>query len=294
MQHQHSTLKNRFYPLTLLIPGLLIYFCIFMIPVGMSIYFSFTYWDFQTARYAGLTNYINFFTSPDLAIAFKNTFIFTIVSTVFQCLLGLLLAVSLNRKFILGHFYRSVFFLPVVINTIAVGIVFTAMLHPDHGLLNVFLRMVGLNTIAENWLTDPRLAIYTVSFISVWKGAGFSMIIFLAGLQGISKDYYEAAEIDGANFWNKFKFITFPLLMPALNITIVLNLIGGLKVFDIIVATTNGGPGNATRVFNTIIFQSFGSNLQGEASAGNTILGVFVMVVSLVVYRQIRKREVEL
>ncbi|MEG0897447.1 MAG: sugar ABC transporter permease, partial [Ruthenibacterium sp.] len=208
--------------------------------------------------------------------------------------LGLLLAVFLNQKLKTQNFLRTVYFAPCVLNNIAVGVLFAAMMHPTTGLINKILHHIGLGFLAQNWLTDPKLAIYSVASIEIWKWTGFTMVILLAGLQVIPTDYYEAAAIDGATEWQKFKSITIPLLMPALTNSIVVNLIGGLKVFDMIYATTQGGPGNATEVLNSYMFKSFGQGRYGEASASSVILSIIVAVVVVSSYSILTKQEVEL
>ena len=188
---------------------------------------------------------------------------------------------------------RTVFYLPAVINTVAIGIVFTALMHPSKGLINKTLCAVGLGALTQDWLNNTNLAIFSVSGIEIWKWSGYTMMLLLAGLQNVSNEYYEAADMDGANAWQKFWKITFPLILPSFNNALILNLIGGLKVFDIIIATTGGGPGVTTQVFNTMIYKSYSYNMQGQASAGTIVLALIVLVITLVTYRNIAKREVE-
>lgn len=227
-------------------------------------------------------------------ISIKNTIIFAVVTTLLKVVLGMLLAVFLNRELKTKNFLRTVFYLPAVINTVAIGILFSAVLHPTDGILNKFLNALGLGILAQEWLTNIHIAIYSIAAIEVWKWTGFTMIIILAGLQTVSGEYYEAADIDGASAWKKFRHITFPLIIPAFNNALVGSIIGGLKVFDIVMVTTNGGPGSATSVLNTLIFKSYGGNYQGEASAGSMILAILVALVAISTYIFIRKREVEL
>lgn len=289
-----STIKKKNYPLYFLIPGIAVFILFFIVPFFVALGYSFTNWNFRKADFVGLTNYIHILKDPSINIAFLNTFIFTIVTSVLKMILGLALAVFLNRKFRLTNYLRTVFYLPAVVNTIAVGIAFTALMHPTKGLINVFLNTIGLGALAQNWLTDPRLAIFSVCMIEVWKWTGYTMMILLAGMQSVSQDYYEAAEIDGATGWQKFRYVTFPLIRPSFNNCLILNIIGGLKVFDIVLATTGGGPGVSTQVINSVIYRSFSYNMQGEASAGTVILAVIVLVITLLTYRTISKKEVEI
>lgn len=285
--------KNQCYPYSFLLPGTILYLTLFIIPVIFTVYYSFMNWDLMSSNYVGLYNYINVITDSALNIAFKNTFIFTIITSVLKCFLGLLLAILLNRRFALTNFLRTVYFLPAVLSTVSIGIVFSAILHPEVGLVNILLRKAGLELFALNWLGDIKLAIFSVCGIEIWKWTGFTMVIFLAGLQSISNEYYEAASIDGATRMQQFTKITLPMIMPAVNNAVVISLMGGLKVFDIIQVSTGGGPGNATLVFSNIIFKAFGQNLQGEACAAQVVLSILVTVTAMVTYTTIRKREVE-
>lgn len=286
--------KKKNYPIYFLVPGLLIFTLFFLVPFFVGFGYSFTNWDFIKSDFVGLKNYITILTDPTMNIAFKNTFLFAIVTTVGKVGLGLLLAVFLTRKFALTNYLRTIYYLPAVINTIAIGITFTAMMHPTKGLINTCLEAIGLGQITQSWLADPKLAMLSICFIEIWKWTGYTMMILLAGMQNISSDYYEAAEVDGATGWQKFRYVTLPLLMPSINNAVILSVIGGLKVFDIVLATTGGGPGVTTQVFNSIIYRSYSYNLQGEASAGTIILAVIVLVITLITNKIIVGKEVEM
>lgn len=282
------------YSLWFLVPGVLLYLIFFIIPSIQSAFYSFTYWDIFTVRFAGLNNYIDILTDKNLSITIKNTLTFTVVTTVFKVGLGMVLALFLNQKLRTEKFLRTVYFSPCILNNIAVGIMFTALLHPSTGLVNNILRGLNLDFLAQNWLTDKNLAIYSVSAIEVWKWTGFTMVILLAGLQMIPTELYEVASVDGASSFQKFKSVTLPLMMPALTNAIIVNLMGGLKVFDIIYSTTQGGPGNATEVINSFVFKSFGQGRYGEACAGSVLLSIMVGIIVLFSYKILTRKEVEL
>lgn len=284
------------YSYWLVAPCLLLYGVFFILPAVMGLGISFLNirsFNFADATFAGLRNYINVLTDDGMNIAIKNSFIFAAVTTVFKVAFGMMLALFLNNKFRMTNFLRTVFFLPAVLSSVAVGLVFTAMMHPTKGIINIGLRAVGLDALAQNWLTDPHLAIFSVAFIEVWKWTGFTMVILLAGLQSIPENYYEAAEIDGATPWQKFSRVTLPLILPAFTNALVVNLIGGLKAFDIVQAVTKGGPGTATEVFGTLVYKSFGSGRYGEGCAASIILCVIILVVVLPIYRFLTNQEVE-
>lgn len=284
------------YSYWLVAPCLLLYGVFFILPAVMGLGISFLNirsFNFADATFAGLRNYINVLTDDSMNIAIKNSFIFAAVTTVFKVAFGMMLALFLNNKFRMTNFLRTVFFLPAVLSSVAVGLVFTAMMHPTKGIINIGLRAVGLDALAQNWLTDPHLVIFSVAFIEVWKWTGFTMVILLAGLQSIPENYYEAAEIDGATPWQKFSRVTLPLILPAFTNALVVNLIGGLKAFDIVQAITKGGPGTATEVFGTLVYKSFGSGRYGEGCAASIILCVIILVVVLPIYRFLTNQEVE-
>lgn len=288
--------RKSIYSYWLVLPCLLLYGAFFILPAAMGLGISFLNirsFNFADATFAGLRNYINVLTDSGMNIAIKNSFVFAAVTTVFKVVFGMLLALFLNNKLRMTNFLRTVFFLPAVLSSVAVGLVFTAMLHPTRGIVNIALRAVGLDVLAQNWLTDPHLAIFSVAFIEVWKWTGFTMVILLAGLQSIPENYYEAAEIDGATPWQKFSRVTLPLILPAFTNALVVNLIGGLKAFDIVQAVTKGGPGTATEVFGTLVYKSFGSGRYGEGCAASILLCVIILAVVLPIYRFLTGREVE-
>jgi len=292
-----NSLKCRRYSYTLAIPGLVLYLIFFVIPAGLGLVLSFVRilgFDLSSARFGGLENYIDVFTQPNMRRAITNSFIFAVITTVFKMGIGLSLAVALNRRMAFTNALRTIFFLPAVINTVAVGLIFSSLMHPSNGLINAFLENVGLSALTKSWLADPHLAIFSVCAIEIWKWSGFTMVILLSGMQTIGKDFYEAAEIDGAGEFTKFRYITFPLLLPAFNNALILSIIGGLKVFDLIQATTQGGPGSATEVFGTLIYKSFGAGRFGEGCAASMILALVIAGIALPTYRYIAGKEVEM
>lgn len=285
------------YSYSLAVPGLLLYILFFIVPALGGLVLSFVKilgFNISSARFGGIQNYLDVFSQPNMRGAIFNSFIFAVVTTVFKMLIGLALAVALNKKLAMTNALRTIFFLPAVINTVAVGLIFSSLMHPSNGLINSFLNAVGLSGLAQSWLVDTQLAIFSVCAIEIWKWSGFTMVILLSGMQTIGREYYEAAEIDGAGGWTKFRYITFPLLLPAFNNALILNIIGGLKVFDLIQATTQGGPGSATEVFGTIIFKSFGSGRLGEGCAASILLALIIAAIAMPTYKYIADREVEM
>lgn len=285
------------YSYALAAPGLILYALFFIVPAIGGFLLSFVKvlgFDLSTVRFAGFGNYLDVFTQPSMRIAIYNSFVFAVVTTVFKMLFGMMLAVALNRKLIMTNGLRTVFFMPAVINTVAVGLIFSSMMHPANGLINGFLNKIGLNGLAQSWLVDQKIAIFSICAIEIWKWSGFTMVILLSGMQTIDQSYLEAAEIDGANALQKFFRIIIPLLLPAINNALILSIIGGLKVFGLIQSTTQGGPGTATEVFGTIIYKCFGSGRLGEGCAANVLLAFIIALIAMPTYKYIANREVEM
>ena len=284
------------YPYSLVIPAFLVYAILYVIPAASGFllsFFNIKTFKISTFIFAGIENYATVLRNPYFSVAIKNTLLFAIFTTLGKLGLGMSLALLVNNRFRGVNYMRTVFFLPAVLNNVAVGLVFRSMMHPL-GLINRTLIGIGLETITQNWLTNPKIAIFSCAFVEIWKWTGYTMVILLAGLQAIDSTYYEAAELDGANRRQKFYFITLPLIMPSFNNAVVISIVGGLKVFDIVQSLTNGGPGNATSVFGTLIYSSFSSGNYGRGCAASMILTIFVLLIALPTNRFLSGKEVEL
>ena len=194
---------------------------------------------------------------------------------------------------VLGRGYlRAVVFFPVLVSTIGVGFVFKSLLDPFHGIVNGVLGAMGLPK--PGWFTDPNMALWTIAGVDVWKGVGIATLIFMAGIVAIPQEYYEAARVDGASGWRIFRSITLPLSRPAMGTVIILSLIGGLRSFDVIWATTGGGPGFASDVIASVIYKEYQAGFFGLSTAGNVILFLVVTLVMVPISWFINRREVEL
>jgi len=291
-----KSIMTKPYTYALILPGLLLYVVFFVVPSLLGVFLSFTnvtQFSLDQIHYAGWTNYINVLSDPYMNKAILNSFIFAFATTILKVGLGMALAVFLNQQLRTRNYLRTIYFLPAVLSTVAVGAFFTSAMHPTMGMLNRFLTNIGLGGWAQDWLMNPNIAIYSLVMIETWKWAGFTMAIILAGLQSISKDYYECAEMEGASSFQKFRSITFPLVLPYFNNALIVNLIGGLKVFDLVQAVTQGGPGSATEVFGTLVFKSFGSGRLGEGAAASILLSIIVIVVTLPTWKFASRKEVD-
>ncbi len=262
-----------------------------LVPLGMVFYYSFQTRNMlaQTWSYAGLDNYAKLLGGdPIFSKVLGNTLIFTAGLVPLNVILALVLAVLLNRLMHGSTLFRVLFFAPVVTSAAAWAIVWRFVLQGENGTLNSILGMAGIE--GPNWLRDPNWAMFSVIFTRVLKNVGLNMIILLAALQSIPREYEEAAQVDGATVWGRFINITVPLLGPTLLLTTVLTVVGSLKVFDHIVLMTNGGPANSTMVLvNYVYFQAFKVFDTGYASALAMILFVLALGATVIQW-QLRKR----
>jgi multiple sugar transport system permease protein len=277
-------------------PGMLIYTCFVLAPIVISVGYSLTnYNPFRPpTRYVGFRNYRVLFEDEEFLHALKVTTTLTVIVVIVPNVLGLLVALLLDRR---GWFYnalRSVFFVPVVLSSVVVSIIWTRMM-ADDGVLNKALRGLGMHD-PPGWLSDPDLAVYSIGIILSWQTLGFCVVVYLAGLQGVPKELHEAAAIDGAGPLQRFRSVTWPLLAPALTINTVVQLISAFKVFDHIQVITDGGPGEGTTasIAFTVLRIGFTANRQGYASAMAIVMLVIIAIASAVALKLLRRREVDL
>jgi len=289
---------RRIYPTYFLIGSLLLYGVLYLLPGIAGIGLSFTDWSqfSDKINFLGFDhmfdNYIKAFAGDEKYSGYlTNTLLFTFVTTIVKNVLGLALAVLLTKRIKLLNFHRAVMYIPAVLSALIVGLIFRSVLNPADGILNAFLSKLGIE--GPQWLGDPDLAIWSVMAVDTWKGMGYIMTIFIAGIMSISPTYYEASDIDGAGAWQKFKSITLPMLMPTLTVTTVLNVIYGLRVFDIVYALTNGGPGYATEVLYTGIYKEYGYGRYAMGSTLSSIMLVFMILVGFFLIRLMNRNEVE-
>lgn len=284
-----KTLMQRTYSLYFMLPAAIIYILIFVIPTFSSFFFSFTRWTLKDWEWLGLDNFITFFNEPSLVIGIKNTFFYGFITCGLKVIIALLLAVLLTRGWKIEGYLQTVIFIPTIISTIAVGLMFKSFMHPTTGLINSALSNLGIDTIY--WLTDKKIALLSVALVDVWKGLGVATLIYVAGIRSIDRSYIEAARIDGASGLQQFKYITLPLVKPAMNSVIILSLIGGLRNFDLVWVMTGGGPGFTTDLLTTIIYKQYANGLYGLSTAGNVILFILVSLIAFPVYMFLTGKE---
>ena len=278
---------DRFEPYIWLIPALAIFSLFELLPLGVGLALSLLAWDGSApARFVGLANYLQAMGDTAYWGALGHNLVYAIGTVCGKLVLGLGLAIVLNQAMPGRAIFRTALFLPVVLSFVVVGLLWSWIYNYDSGLLNTVLRHIGLGVWARDWLGDPRVALAAVIAVDVWKWFGFHMVIFLAGLQSIPDDLYEAAVLDGATRWQSHRWITIPLLVPVTAINLVLAASGAFNVFDVVYVMTQGGPVNATNVAMIEIYrEAFQFYRFGYAATLSVMQLIIVSVISLVILR---------
>jgi len=278
-----------------ILPATVLFSAFVFYPFVSSIYYSFTEWDsIRPAKFIGWDNYAFLLEDSKMLQAAKNTILITVFGIVVQNPLSLLLAILLNRSFRTKILLRVAFYLPVVVSLVVTSIVWGHILQYE-GLLNGFLERMGLHSWVRDWLGDTRSVFPTIIALTQWQGLGYCAVIYLAGLQTIPQDLYEAAKMDGAKALNRFRHVTLPMLMPATTIVVFMTIVGGLKMFDIPYIMTGGGPGSASYTLTLAIYNAaFRENTYGYAISGGIVLMIFIMIVTLIQLKIMRRKEVEM
>lgn len=280
------------HPLWFLVPALVVLVVFFFIPTLFNFVYAFTDWSsFKSdIGFVGADNFVELFSSGTLLSRLWITIVYAVLVAVFQNLFGLILALLLERDTRVNRAVRVAFFIPVIMSALAVGYVFQALLKPD-GALNGILGFLLGRDIDIAWLGSTTWTIVVVALIHSWKWMGLSMLIYLAGLKTINEDVIEAARLDGAGWWTTLRTIRFPLLAPAVTFNVATSLLGSMNGFDIVQATTAGGPGGTTELVNIFIFRTFGQGLFAQATTMSLVLFLMVMILAFPVIRFLRKRE---
>ncbi|MCA2226843.1 carbohydrate ABC transporter permease [Nonomuraea aurantiaca] len=277
-------------------PGTLIYFCLVVLPITLSFGYSLT--DQALLRpkthFVGLRNYQLLLQDETFLQSLRVTTILTLIVVIVPNVLGVAIAVLLDRRGWLYNALRSVFFTPMVISSVVISVIWTRIL-ADDGPINQGLRALGVSE-PPGWLSDPDIALYSLSSIVCWQMLGFCVVVYLAGLQGVPQELAEAAAIDGAGPARRFWSVTWPLLAPALTINTVVLLISAFKIFDHVKVITNGGPGTGTTasVALVILQEGFVENRTGYASAEAVVMLIVIALLSVITLRVLQRREVQL
>lgn len=283
---------HRTHPMWFLAPAYLILLVFFFLPTLYNFVYAFTDWSgFKSAiRPVGFANFRDLVSDGTLVRSLRVTVVYAVLVAIFQNVFGFLLAVLLERDTRVNRIARVFFLIPVMMSALAVGYVFQALLKPEGG-LNRLLSLILRHHVGYPWLGDTTWTIVTVPVIHAWKWMGLSMLIYLAGLKTIPEEITEAARIDGAGRWRTFWSVRFPFLAPAVTFNVATALLGSMNGFDIVQATTGGGPARTTEILNIFIYRTFGQGLFAQATAMSLVLFLIVALMAFPVIAILRKRE---
>ena len=275
-------------------PAMLVFVIAIILPIIFSTYYSLLDWNgIGNATFVGLKNYINLFVhnTDGFTKSVQNSFILAILSVVIQLPIALLLALILARGVKWEGFFRTIYFIPVIISTVVIGQLWMKIYHPDYGMLNIILRSIGLGRLAHAWLADTKTALFAAIVPIVWQYIGYHMLLMYAGIKSISPDIYEAAKIDGASEFHMATRITIPLIKPILQVCVVFAVTGSFKAFDLIYILTNGGPLHASEVPSTLMYSTiFNKYMYGYGSAMSTFIIVECLVFTLIIRKLFQDR----
>ncbi|MDO7908026.1 sugar ABC transporter permease [Paenibacillus sp. JX-17] len=284
-------MRNRKVLWLFLLPGTLLYLFLFVYPTLAGFFYSFTDWDGVSESYkmVGLDNYKDSFQSIVFQKTVLNNVKFMISVVIIQTIVSLVLAMLLAKNTKTRVFLRALYFFPAILSSVSVGLIWSFIYDPTIGMLNLGLDAAHLGSLANNWIGDKKIAIYSIAFVQVWAHAGQMMIVFIAGLQSIPKELYESARIDGGSRWQLFRSVTWPLLAPSATIVVAYTTIQSFKAFDLIFVMTDGGPNYATEILSTFIYHTaFSSYKFGLASAGSMIFLVVLAVLTYIQFKALR------
>jgi len=278
--------------LLFIMPNLLGFLIFIALPLLFSFVLSFFEWDaITTMTFKGFDNYVKLFHDQGFIISLVNTVYYTVASVPLTLIVGLLLAVALNVKVKLSGLYQTAFFMPNIVSMVAAAVVWQAIYHPTMGPVNMLLNTIGIAK-PPLWTSDIHWAMPSIIIMSIWKNAGYYMVIIYAALQNISRSLYEAADIDGANAVNKFFHITIPMLSPTLFFVSIISIISSFKVFDQVFLLTDGGPGRATNVLVYFIYKnSFSYFKFGYSSAAAYALFFIILILTIIQYKMQKNNE---
>lgn len=284
--------ERKIHPWWFLAPAFDVLIVFFLVPTVYNFVYAFTDWSSFKSQInvIGTDNFSSLLENGTLLKSLRITLAYAVMVAIFQNLFGLLLALFLEKDSTVNRAARVVFFIPVVMSALAVGYIFQALLKPE-GALNQILSFVTGQDVTIAWLGSTTWTLVIVAMIHAWKWMGLSMLVYLAGLKTISDDVMEAARLDGASSWQMFWKVRFPLIGPAITFNVATALLGSMNGFDIVQATTGGGPARSTEIFNIFVFRTFGQGLYAQATTMSLLLFVVVAVLAFPVIGMLRRRE---
>jgi raffinose/stachyose/melibiose transport system permease protein len=275
--------KNKKYIFLGLLPALSLFIFFVVYPIIRSFFYGFYDWNgLSKPVYVGLANFKAVLSDKVFWHAFRNNIFIVVISVFGQIPLGLVLAVLLNDKFRGAKFFRFIFFMPMILSTVVVGLLWSTILNSQVGIVNNLLKNIGLGSLAHDWLGEPGLALYSMGFVIIWQFFGLYMIILMAALQNIPKEVFESAELDGAGGLTKLFHITLPMIWSSIMACVVLCIAGGMKTFDLVFTMTQGGPAHATDLMAIYMYnKTFEIYKYGYGSAVSLV--IFVLSFALII-----------
>jgi len=271
---------NKLTPYLFLILPLAIYLIWVIGPMFYTFYLSLTDWDgLSTPNFTGWRNYQRLFKDPVFYISLKNNLKWIISFITIPVVAGLALAMALNRDIPLAKFFKASFYSPLVLSLVVCGLMWSWMYHPAHGLINSTLRLMGLDVLAQGWLSDKNLVMWAIIVTAMWRQVGYVMVLYLAGLQSVDPSLVDASKVDGCTGWQTFRHVILPLLAPVTAIVVVISIIDSLRAFDLVSVMTRGGPYNSSSVLaNFMYIEAFNNYKMGYGAT----IAVILFIISLV------------
>lgn len=286
-----ASFRPRLTPYMFIAPNLVLFSVFIFFPLLYAAFISVHEWSLiDEPFYVGTENYTRLLTDYQFWQAMKNTVIYSMATVPTSLAIGLMLAIGLNRDLFARTFLRSIYFLPVVVSSVATAIIAAWLFNDHYGVINALLKLVGIQPVS--WLSTTTWALPSIILTTLWTRVGFCMVVYLAALQSISPTYYEAASIDGATRLQQFRHVTWPLLRPTTFLLLILNVIHSFQVFDLIFVMTGGGPGFSTTMIVQYIYQSaFATSEMGYASAMGIVLFLMILLFTLLQWRVNKRTE---
>lgn len=277
------------------LPAALIFTVFYFVPFIVNLRYSLTKWDrISDPIFVGLENFQRLLFNDDLFYkVLGNNLRFTALVVIFQTLFSLIFAIYLVKNTRTNIALRTLFFFPTILSSVSVGMVWLFMFDPNFGPVNTFFKSIGLENFALNWLGSEGSALNTIAFVQVWFHTGQMMVIYIAGLQQIPQELYEAAEVDGASRWQQFRNVTWPMSIPTTIVVMAYTTIQSFRAFDIIFSMTQGGPNNSSNIFAVLIYQTVFSDLRIGYAAAQSIFFVLVLVFVTVLQRRVLGKRYE-
>ncbi|MBI3428794.1 MAG: sugar ABC transporter permease [Actinobacteria bacterium] len=277
----------------MILPAIFIYAALYLYPAISNLRYSLTRWDgIGTPKFVGLHNFTNMLTNDDLFFkVLGNNVRFSLLVVTLQTAFALFFAIFLVKNTRTTIFLRTLYFFPTILSSVSVAMIWLFLYDPNFGAINVGLKKFGLNSFALNWLGSENSALYAIAFTQIWFHTGQMMVIYIAGLQQIPLELYEAAEVDGASKWQQFKSVTWPMALPTTAVVIAYTTIQSFRAFDLVYAMTQGGPNNSSSILATLIYlTAFNEFRLGYAAAQSILMVITIVILTLVQRRVIRTK----